>query len=84
MGRTVPTASSASRSENPSDIRALTASPASARLFLLGIVLCDNEPTLVRIKGVDFAEVRRTMKQAHASLFAAYLRLIERRVPGRS
>lgn len=59
-------------------------SPASARLFFLGIVLCDNEPTLVRIKGVAFAEVRRTMKQANASLFAAYLRLIERRVPGRS
>ncbi len=51
----------------------------SARLFLKGIVLCDNEPSLRLIKGIDFAEVRREMKAANASLFAAYLRLIERR-----
>lgn len=56
----------------PSDTQA-------ARLFLKGIVLCDNETTLRLIKGIDFAEVRRDMKSASASLFAAYLRHIERR-----
>ena len=54
-------------------------SPAlSARLFLKGIVLCDNEPFLRLIKGIDFADVRREMKAANAPLFAAYLRHIER------
>lgn len=51
----------------------------AARLFLKGIVLCDNEPFLRLIKGIDFAEVRREMKAANAPLFAAYLRLIEHR-----
>ena len=55
-------------------------SPAlSARLFLKGIVLCDNEPFLRLIKGIDFTDVRREMKAANAPLFAAYLRRIERR-----
>jgi tetratricopeptide (TPR) repeat protein len=51
----------------------------AARLFLKGIVLCDNEPFLRMIKGIDFAEVRREMKKANAPLFATYLRYIERR-----
>jgi len=51
----------------------------AARLFLKGIVLCDNEPSLRLIKGIDFAEVRREMKAANAPLFASYLRRIERR-----
>ncbi|MBA4422677.1 MAG: hypothetical protein C0390_06175 [Syntrophus sp. (in: bacteria)] len=55
-------------------------SPAqAARLFLKGIVLCDNEPFLRLIKGIDFAEVHREMKKANAPLFAAYLRSIEHR-----
>lgn len=55
-------------------------SPAqAARLFLKGIVLCDNEPFLRLIKGIDFAEVRREMKTANAPLFTAYLRRIEQR-----
>jgi hypothetical protein len=55
-------------------------SPAlSARLFLKGIVLCDNEPFLRLIKGIDFTDVRREMKATNAPLFAAYLRRIERR-----
>jgi tetratricopeptide (TPR) repeat protein len=51
----------------------------AARLFLKGIVLCDNEPSLRLIKGIDFGEVRREMKSANTSLFVAYLRRIERR-----
>jgi hypothetical protein len=51
----------------------------SARLFLKGIVLCDNELFLRLIKGIDFTDVRREMKAANAPLFAAYLRHIERR-----
>jgi len=51
----------------------------AARLFLKGIVLCDNEPSLRLIKGIDFAEVRREMKAANVPLFVAYLRCIEHR-----
>jgi hypothetical protein len=55
-------------------------SPAlGAQLFLKGIVLCDNEPFLRLIKGIDFTDVRREMKAVNAPLFAAYLRRIERR-----
>ena len=57
-----------------------TASPSlAAKLFLRGIVLCDNETFMKKIKGIDFAEVRREMKGAHAELFAAYLKQIDRR-----
>jgi hypothetical protein len=35
-----------------------------------------------KIKGIDFAEVRREMKEANAALFAAYLRQIDRRRSG--
>lgn len=62
-------------------------SPAmDARLFLRGIVLCDNEPFLRLIKGMDFTDVRRRMKKANPSLFAGYLRRIgarQDRQPGR-
>ncbi len=51
----------------------------AARLFLKGIVLCDNEPSLRLIKGIDFAEVRREMKAANVPLFTSYLRRIEHR-----
>lgn len=57
-----------------------------ARLFLRGIVLCDNEPFLRMVKGIDFTDVRRRMKEANPSLFAGYLRHIEgrpNRHPGR-
>ena len=57
-----------------------TPSPSlAAKLFLKGIVLCDNETFIRKIKGIDFAEVRRTMKEAHAALFAEYLKQIDRR-----
>jgi hypothetical protein len=51
----------------------------AARLFLKGIVLCDNEHFLKLIKGIDFAEVRQEMKAANAPLFTAYLLRIEHR-----
>ena len=57
-----------------------TPSPSlAAKLFLRGIVLCDNEPFLRMIKEIDFAEVRREMKEANAALFAEYLKQIDRR-----
>jgi len=45
-----------------------------AKLFIRSIVLCDNEPFLKFIKGVDFIDLRRQMKEANPSLFAKYLR----------
>ena len=57
-----------------------TPSPAlAARLFLRGIVLCDNEPFLRMCKGIDFAEIRREMKAADPAIFAEYLQRIGRR-----
>lgn len=57
-----------------------TSSPElDAKLFLKGIILCDNEPFMRLIKSIDFAEVRRDMKAANPSLFAAYLKQIESR-----
>ena len=57
-----------------------TPSPShAAKLFLRGIVLCDNETFMRKIKGIDFAEVRREMKKANAALFAEYLKQIDRR-----
>ena len=50
----------------------------AAKLFLRGIVLCDNEPFLRMFKGIEFAEVRREMKEANAALFAEYLKQIDR------
>ena len=59
---------------------ARTPSPVlAAQLFLQGIILCDNEPFLRMVKGIDFAEVRREMKAADPTLFAAYLKQIDRR-----
>jgi tetratricopeptide (TPR) repeat protein len=55
-----------------------------AKLFLNGLVLCDNEPFLRMFKGIDFAEVRREMKAANPIIFAEYLKHIGRlRRPGR-
>ena len=51
----------------------------AAKLFLKGIVMCDNEPFLRMFKGIEFAEVRREMKEANAALFAEYLKQIDRR-----
>jgi tetratricopeptide (TPR) repeat protein len=51
----------------------------TARLFLRGIVLCDNEQFLRMCKGIDFAEIRREMKAADPVIFAEYLQRIGRR-----
>ncbi len=59
---------------------ARTPSPSlAAKLFLKGVVLCDNEPFLRMVKGLDFVEVRREMKAAQPVLFAAYLKQLDRR-----
>lgn len=59
-----------------------TTSPGlAARLFLKGIVLCDNQPFFYHVRGMEFAEVRRMMKTANAALFTSYLKEIERRKP---
>jgi tetratricopeptide (TPR) repeat protein len=51
----------------------------AARIFTKGIVLCDNEPFLRNIKGIEFADIRRDMKSAAPSLFDEYLKEIARR-----
>jgi tetratricopeptide (TPR) repeat protein len=51
----------------------------AARLFMQGIVLCDNEPFLRNLKGIDFADIRRDMKSAAPSLFEEYIKAIGRR-----
>jgi tetratricopeptide (TPR) repeat protein len=57
-----------------------TPSPSlTARLFLRGIVLCDNDYFLRMCKGIDFTEIRREMKAADAIIFAEYLQNISRR-----
>ncbi len=47
-----------------------------AKLFFRGIILCDNEPLLRFVKGVDFIEIRRLMKEINPDLFSKYLRVI--------
>lgn len=47
-----------------------------ARLFLRAIVLCDNEQFLKMVKGIDFAEIRRHMKEINEPLFSDYMRHI--------
>jgi len=51
----------------------------AARIFTKGIVLCDNEPFLRNIRGIDFADIRREMKSAAPVLFAEYMKELERR-----
>jgi tetratricopeptide (TPR) repeat protein len=50
--------------------------PLSAKLFLRGMVLCENLDNLKFIKKIDLIEVRRTMKQANADLFEEFLERI--------
>lgn len=51
----------------------------AAKIFTQGIVLCDNEPFLRNLKGIDFADIRRDMKSAAPSLFEEYIKAIGRR-----
>ncbi|MEI6313992.1 MAG: hypothetical protein WCO89_03915 [Syntrophus sp. (in: bacteria)] len=50
-----------------------------ASLFFRAIILCDNETSLRLIKGMDFADIRRQMKEIHPELFTDYLRVIKER-----
>jgi tetratricopeptide (TPR) repeat protein len=47
-----------------------------ARLFIRAIVLCDNKAFLKMVKGIDFAEIRRQMKEINEPLFFDYMRHI--------
>jgi tetratricopeptide (TPR) repeat protein len=49
------------------------------RLFIRAIILCDNEPFMKLIKGIDFIDVRRRMKDINPSLFSEYLKYVEKR-----
>jgi hypothetical protein len=51
----------------------------SARLFTRGLVLCDNEPFLRNVRGVDFTDIRREMKTASPVLFGEYMKDLERK-----
>ncbi|MFZ4440310.1 MAG: tetratricopeptide repeat protein [Syntrophales bacterium] len=47
-----------------------------ARIFLKAIILCDNEEFLRMVKGIDYADIRRRMKEINAPLFVDYMRHI--------
>jgi tetratricopeptide (TPR) repeat protein len=53
----------------------------AAKLFLRGMVLCENRENLKFVKKIDLIQVRRTMKQANADLFEEFL---EKVVEGRT
>lgn len=44
-----------------------------ARLFFLGMILCENEENLKLVKRIDLIQVRRTMKEIHPVLFKDFL-----------
>src|SRR5208337_3371891 len=48
----------------------------AAKLFLRGMVLCENRESLKFIKTIDTIQVRRTMKKANPGLFAEFLERI--------
>jgi len=47
-----------------------------ARLFIRAIILCDNEVFLRMVKGIDYADIRRRMKELNEPLFSDYMRHI--------
>lgn len=49
------------------------------KLFIRAIILCDNETFMKLIKGIDFIDVRRQMKDMNSSLFSRYMKYIESR-----
>lgn len=51
----------------------------AAKIFLIGIVLCQYEPLLRQIKGVDLASIRLQMKNIHPEIFQEYLQTIANR-----
>lgn len=48
----------------------------NARLFLKAIILCDNETFLRMVKGIDYADIRRQMREINEPLFSDYMRHI--------
>ena len=50
-----------------------------ARLFLKAIILCDNEAFLRMVRGIDYADIRRRMREINEPLFSDYMRHIEAR-----
>lgn len=47
-----------------------------ARIFLKAIILCDNEAFLRMVKGIDYADIRRRMREINEPLFSDYMRHI--------
>ena len=47
-----------------------------ARLFLKAIILCDNEAFLRMARGIDYADIRRRMREINEPLFSDYMRYI--------
>ena len=57
----------------------------AAKLFLRGMVLCENHENLKFVKKIDLIEVRRAMKQANADLYEEFLeRIVEGGRTGRT
>jgi hypothetical protein len=50
-----------------------------ARLLLKAIILCDNEAFLRMVRGIDYADIRRRMREINEPLFSDYMRHIEAR-----
>jgi hypothetical protein len=55
------------------------ASNLEPKLFIRAIVLCDNEPFMKLVKGIDFVNIRRQMKEINPSLFSGYMKHIKGR-----
>ena len=55
------------------------ASNMEPKLFFRAIVLCDNEPFMRLIRGIDFIDIRRRMKDINPSLFSEYLKYVGKR-----
>jgi len=50
-----------------------------SKLFIRAIVLCDNESFMKLVRGIDFIDIRRQMKEINPSLFSRYMKHIESR-----
>jgi len=50
-----------------------------AKLFIRSIILCDNEPFIKLIKGIELVEIRKKMKEIDPELFSQYMKCINSR-----
>jgi tetratricopeptide (TPR) repeat protein len=48
------------------------------KLFITAIILCHNKAALNLIKGIDFIEIRKHMKEINPALFYSYMKYLER------